>query len=62
MSTERGQLAIAVDQTDAFREGPYNEIRIHVARSRDIILVERGRRATLTLLYMEFHVGVGAGT
>ena len=34
--------------------------RIHVARSRHIILVERGRRASRTL-YMEFHVGVGAG-
>ncbi|SRR6266545_1531011 len=34
-----------------------NEIRIHVAPRRHIILVERGRSASRCLLYMEFQVG-----
>jgi hypothetical protein len=41
---------------------PPNEIRIHVAGSRHIILVERGWSAPRQLLYIEFQVGVMSGS
>jgi len=40
---------------------PPNELRLHVARSRHISLVERGRSAPRQLLYLEFNGEALAG-
>jgi len=56
-----GDRGARVANPETVRSVLHNELRVHVARSRHISLVERGRSAPRQLLYLEFKGGPPLG-